>query len=113
MTGLSGNGKTTMIEQICAKHNREFYRVNITCQTDEDDLLGGFRLINGETVWCDCPVVAAMKNGGVLLLDEIDRVSRDHVSPAGAEARVSSPRRSSVGSACCWFPNLRHCQHQG
>ena len=75
VTGLSGNGKTTMVEQICAKHNREFYRVNITCQTDEDDLLGGFRLINGETVWCDGPVVAAMKNGGVLLLDEIDLAS--------------------------------------
>ena len=57
VTGLSGNGKTTMIEQICANLNREFYRVNITAQTDEDDLLGGFRLIDGETVWCDGPVI--------------------------------------------------------
>ena len=72
VTGLSGNGKTLMIEQVCAKLGRECYRVNITRQTDEDDLLGGFRLINGETVWCDGPVVSAMKNGGVLLLDEID-----------------------------------------
>jgi len=61
-----------MVEQICAKLRRECYRVNITRQTDEDDLLGGFRLINGQTVWCDGPVVSAMKNGGVLLLDEID-----------------------------------------
>ena len=75
VTGLSGNGKTCVIEQVCAKHKREFYRVNITCQTDEDDLLGGFRLINGETVWQDGPVVAAMKNGGILLLDEIDLAS--------------------------------------
>lgn len=75
VTGLSGNGKTCMIEQVCAKHKREFYRVNITCQTDEDDLLGGFRLINGETVWQDGPVVAAMKQGGILLLDEIDLAS--------------------------------------
>ena len=72
ITGLSGNGKTLMVEQVCAKLKRECYRVNITRQTDEDDLLGGFRLINGETVWCDGPVVSAMKNGGVLLLDEID-----------------------------------------
>jgi len=72
VTGLSGNGKTLMVEQVCAKLGRECYRVNITRQTDEDDLLGGFRLINGETVWCDGPVVSAMKNGGVLLLDEID-----------------------------------------
>ena len=72
VTGLSGNGKTLMVEQVCAKLKRENYRVNITRQTDEDDLLGGFRLINGETVWCDGPVVSAMKNGGVLLLDEID-----------------------------------------
>jgi len=72
VTGLSGNGKTLMVEQVCAKLKRECYRVNITRQTDEDDLLGGFRLINGNTVWCDGPVVAAMKNGGVLLLDEID-----------------------------------------
>ena len=72
ITGLSGNGKTLMVEQVCAKLKRECYRVNITRQTDEDDLLGGFRLINGNTVWQDGPVVAAMKNGGVLLLDEID-----------------------------------------
>ena len=72
ITGLSGNGKTLMVEQVCAKLNRECYRVNITRQTDEDDLLGGFRLINGNTVWSDGPVVSAMKNGGVLLLDEID-----------------------------------------
>ena len=72
VTGLSGNGKTLMVEQVCAKLKRECYRVNITRQTDEDDLLGGFRLINGETKWCDGPVVSAMRNGGVLLLDEID-----------------------------------------
>jgi len=72
VTGLSGNGKTTMIMQACAKVNRECYRVNITSQTDEDDLLGGFRLVNGETVWYDGPVIQAMKNGAVLLLDEID-----------------------------------------
>jgi len=72
VTGLSGNGKTLMVEQVCAKLKRECYRVNITRQTDEDDLLGGFRLLNGQTVWCDGPVVSAMKNGGVLLLDEID-----------------------------------------
>ena len=72
ITGLSGNGKTLMVEQVCAKLKRECYRVNITRQTDEDDLLGGFRLIDGNTVWQDGPVVSAMKNGGVLLLDEID-----------------------------------------
>jgi len=72
ITGLSGNGKTLMVEQVCAKLKRECYRVNITAQTDEDDLLGGFRLINGNTVWQDGPVVSAMKNGGILLLDEVD-----------------------------------------
>ena len=72
VTGLSGNGKTTMIMQACAKVKRECYRVNVTSQTDEDDLLGGFRLVNGETVWYDGPVIQAMKNGAVLLLDEID-----------------------------------------
>ncbi len=72
VTGLSGNGKTTMVMQACAKLKRECFRVNITSATDEDDLLGGFRLINGETVWQDGPVVAAMRRGAVLLLDEID-----------------------------------------
>ena len=75
ITGLSGNGKTLMVEQVCAKLKRECYRVNITKQTDEDDLLGGFRLINGNTVWQDGPVVSAMKSGGVLLLDEVDLAS--------------------------------------
>ena len=72
ITGLSGNGKTEMVTQVCAKLKRELFRVNITIETDEDDLLGGFRLIDGETVWQDGPVVACMKRGGVLLLDEID-----------------------------------------
>lgn len=72
ITGLSGNGKTTMVQQACAKAKRECYRVNVTAQTDEDDLLGGFRLVNGETVWYDGPVVQSMKAGAVLLLDEID-----------------------------------------
>jgi midasin (ATPase involved in ribosome maturation) len=72
ITGMSGNGKTTMIEQICANLDRECYRVNIIATTDEDDLIGGMRLINGDTVWQDGPVVEAMKRGAVLLLDEID-----------------------------------------
>jgi len=75
VTGLSGNGKTTMIEQACAKIKRAMYRVNITIETDEDDLLGGFRLVNGETVWFDGPVVEAMRSGSVLLLDEVDLAS--------------------------------------
>ena len=72
VTGLSGNGKTTMVEQCCAKLKREMFRVNITAQTDEDDLLGGFRLVDGETKFVYGPVVEAMKRGAVLLLDEVD-----------------------------------------
>lgn len=72
VTGLSGNGKTMMIEQVCAVEKRECIRVNITIETDEDDLLGGFRLIEGQTVWQDGPVVTAMERGAVLLLDEVD-----------------------------------------
>jgi len=72
ITGLSGNGKTLMVEQVCAKAKRELFRVNITKLTDEDDLLGGFRLVDGETVWFDGPVVEAMRRGAVLLLDEAD-----------------------------------------
>jgi MoxR-like ATPase len=75
VTGLSGNGKTFMIDQACAKAARALYRVNITIETDEDDLLGGFRLVNGETVWFDGPVVEAMRTGSVLLLDEVDLAS--------------------------------------
>ena len=75
ITGLSGNGKTLMVEQACAKAKRDMMRVNITIETDEDDLLGGFRLVNGATVWFDGPVVKAMKMGAVLLLDEVDLAS--------------------------------------
>ena len=75
VTGLSGNGKTFMIEQACAKSKREMFRVNITIETDEDDLLGGFRLVDGETVWFDGPVIEAMRKGAVLLLDEVDLAS--------------------------------------
>ena len=72
ITGLSGNGKTMMVEQICAAEKREMVRVNITIETDEDDLIGGFRLVNGETVWQDGPVITAMSRGALLLLDEVD-----------------------------------------
>jgi len=75
ITGLSGNGKTFMVEQACAKAKREFFRVNITVETDEDDLLGHYALIDGNTVWQDGPVVKAMERGAQLLLDEIDLAS--------------------------------------
>jgi hypothetical protein len=72
VTGLSGNGKTMMIEQICAQEGRELVRANITKETDEDDLIGGFRLIDGKTVWQNGPVIVAMERGAILLLDEVD-----------------------------------------
>src|SRR5210317_2260432 len=75
ITGLSGNGKTLNVLQACAELKRECIRVNVTIETDEDDLLGGFRLVNGETAWHDGPVVDAMKRGAILLLDEIDLAS--------------------------------------
>jgi hypothetical protein len=75
ITGLSGNGKTFSVEQACSQLGRELIRVNITIESDEDDLVGGFRLVNGETVWHNGPVVEAMERGAILLLDEIDLAS--------------------------------------
>ena len=75
LTGLSGNGKTFSVEQVCAKLKREMVRVNVTVETDEDDLLGGFRLVNGQTEFHKGPVIEAMERGAVLLLDEVDLAS--------------------------------------
>ena len=75
ITGLSGNGKTLAVTQACAVAKREMIRVNITIETDEDDLLGGYRLKDGQTVWQNGPVIEAMERGAVLLLDEIDLAS--------------------------------------
>ena len=75
ITGLSGNGKTFSVEQACAQLKRELIRVNITIETDEDDLIGGFRLVNGETAWHNGPVIEALERGAVLLLDEVDLAS--------------------------------------
>ena len=72
VTGLSGNGKTLMVEQVCAQLKRELYRVNITIETDEDDFMGGHSLVNGNIVFREGPVVKAMRKGAVLLLDEVD-----------------------------------------
>lgn len=72
IVGLSGCGKTMMVEQVCSDLKRDMYRVNITVDTDEDDLIGGFRLVKGETVWNDGPVIRAAKEGSIVLLDEID-----------------------------------------
>jgi len=75
ITGLSGNGKTKSVQQVCAETNRKLFRVNITVETDEDDLIGGFRLKDGNTVFEYGPVIHAMKEGAVLLIDEIDLAS--------------------------------------
>jgi len=75
ITGLSGNGKTFGVEQACAQLKRELIRVNITIETDEDDLIGGFRLLNGQTVWHNGPIIEALERGSILLLDEIDLAS--------------------------------------
>jgi hypothetical protein len=75
ITGMSGNGKTFSVEQACAQLKRELIRVNITIETDEDDLIGGFRLVGGNTVWHNGPVIEALERGAVLLLDEIDLAS--------------------------------------
>src|SRR6056300_1150751 len=75
VTGLSGNGKTMAVTQACAELKKELIRVNITIETDEDDLLGGYRLKDGQTVWQNGPVIEAMERGAVLLLDEIDLAS--------------------------------------
>ena len=75
ITGLSGNGKTLAVTQACAVAKRELIRVNITIETDEDDLLGGYRLRDGQTVWQNGPVIEAMERGAILLLDEVDLAS--------------------------------------
>ena len=75
ITGLSGNGKTMGVTQACAETKKELIRVNITIETDEDDLLGGYRLKDGQTVWQNGPVIEAMERGALLLLDEIDLAS--------------------------------------
>lgn len=75
ITGMSGNGKTMMVEQACAHTNREFIRIQITPETDEDDLIGGFRLVDGNTVFVKGPVIRAMEAGAICLLDELDRSS--------------------------------------
>ena len=75
ITGLSGNGKTLGVTQACAENRRELIRVNVTIETDEDDLIGGYRLREGQTVWQNGPVIEAMERGAILLLDEIDLAS--------------------------------------
>ena len=75
ITGLSGNGKTMGVTQACAEARKELIRVNITIETDEDDLLGGYRLKDGQTVWQNGPVIEAMERGALLLLDEVDLAS--------------------------------------
>ena len=75
ITGLSGNGKTFSVEQACSQLKRELIRVNITIETDEDDLIGGFRLVDGNTAWHNGPVIEALERGAILLLDEIDLAS--------------------------------------
>ena len=75
ITGPSGNGKSMTVVQACAGLNRELVRINVTAGTDEDDLIGSFRLVDGDTVWQDGPIVEAMVRGAVVLIDEIDMLN--------------------------------------
>jgi cobaltochelatase CobS len=75
ITGMSGNGKTLMVEQVCATAKRECIRVNISVETDETDLIGSNTLVDGNVVYRDGPVITAMKRGAILLIDEVDRGS--------------------------------------
>jgi len=73
ISGHSGNGKTFMVEQACSAAKRPMIRVQMSRETDEDDLIGGFRLIDGETKFMKGPVLRAMELGALLLIDEADR----------------------------------------
>ena len=101
ITGLSGNGKTFSVEQACSQTKRELIRVNITIETDEDDLIGGFGLVDGNTAWHDGPVVEAMRRGAVLLLDEVDHLSGGlrEVSQARIEQAMSMPEQQDGNAA--------------
>jgi MoxR-like ATPase len=72
ISGPTGNGKSTMVEQICAKHKRPLIRVNLNMMTDEDQLIGSKTLQNGNVEIVEGPVLIAMRQGITLLLDEID-----------------------------------------
>ena len=111
ITGLSGNGKTMMVEQICAKLKRECYRVNVTIETDEDDLIGSNTLVDGNIVFREGPVLKAMRKGAVLLIDEIDLASnkimclqsilegKGYLNKKTGE--YVSPENGLVGYSCC------------
>jgi len=113
ITGLSGNGKTFGVEQACAQLGRELIRVNITIETDEDDLIGGFRLVNGETAWHNGPVVEALERGAILLLDEIDLASnkilclQSILEGKGVFLKKIRPLRKTR----CWFQCDCYCKH--
>ena len=102
ITGLSGNGKTFSVEQACAKANRELIRVNISIETDEDDLIGGFRLVDGNTVWHNGPVIEALERGAVLLLDEIDLASN----------KILCLQSVLEGKTCCRIQCCCYCKHK-
>jgi MoxR-like ATPase len=72
ISGPTGNGKSTMVEQICAKHKRPLIRVNLNMMTDEEQLIGSKTLVDGNVEVVEGPVLIAMRTGTALLLDEID-----------------------------------------
>jgi MoxR-like ATPase len=72
ISGPTGNGKSTMVEQICAKHKRPLIRVNLNMMTDEEQLIGSKTLEEGNVEIVEGPVLIAMRTGTTLLLDEID-----------------------------------------
>jgi hypothetical protein len=108
ITGLSGNGKTFGVEQACSQLKRELIRVNITIETDEDDLIGGFRLVDGNTAWHNGPVIEALERGAILLLDEIDLASNKILCLQSIlEGKGVFLKKIGKWVKPCWFQ--RHC----
>ena len=72
ISGPTGNGKSTMVEQICAKAKKPLIRVNLNMMTDEEQLIGSKTLNESNVEIVEGPVLIAMRTGCTLLLDEID-----------------------------------------
>ena len=115
ITGLSGNGKTFSVEQACAQLGRELIRVNITIETDEDDLIGGFRLVDGNTVWHNGPVVEALERGVpfCFLTKSTLHRTKSFVYNRSLKVRVFSSRRLARSLRLRRIQRHRHCKHEG
>lgn len=77
LKGPTGCGKSRLIEKIAFDFKRPLVTVSCNEDTSATELIGRYLVRGLETLWCDGPLTRAVREGGILYLDEVVEARED------------------------------------